>query len=497
MIDKLTSYRPRLRAHMRVEQDRLEDGLLHRSLLLEGAAAALAPLLDGATEWSSTRTALVELGHAGDAVDNALRRLFFLHAVEGAGDAMVATLERVLRGEYALPTSILEGARFGCQGSGACCQGYAFGPLSDADVAGLDALDLAAAFPHVVLPYVETNDVGRFLRHDGDRCVFLTAERRCGLHAAFGSDAKPGFCRLFPLESFATIEGIRVVDRGTCATFAVSARVGLPLVDDLPRVRPLLPPPVLHHPVVLLEEWGWDYGIFLRFTTAATTLVKRNLGTASETLMAIGRCLDALVDATAQCPLEPGQPDAIVSAVLAIDGASWYRTPSTEAAVAGTHAFGELLRALGITLTEAIERGQTNVSEARELAVLIEHTAAAVVAEPAPAMTADPAIDEALRISMRQQLFGRHVLVGGHASAGLVRIAVIQLLALAGARIGAGERALTAADLNRGHVLATRGFESGRLDAVLVEHEPRWRVLLDGLARAAQVFSLPRSRPPA
>jgi hypothetical protein len=107
--------------------------------------------------------------------------------------------------------------------------------------------------------------------------------------------------------------------------------------------------------------------------------------------------------------------------------------------------------------------------------VLIEHTAAALAADTSPpaAIAADAGVDEALRISMRQQLFGRHFLVGGHASAGLVRIAVIQLLALAGARIEAGARALTAADLNRGHVLATRAFESGKFDAVLVEHEPR------------------------
>jgi Fe-S-cluster containining protein len=471
---------------MRLEQGRLEDGLLDRSLLLEGAAAALAPMLDGTAEWSLIRTTLVELGHAPEAVDNALRRLLLIHAVEGAGDALVAKLERVLRREETLPISILEGARFGCQGSGACCQSYAFGPLTDDDVAALDALDLAAAFPHVAPPYVETNEGGRYLRRDGDRCVFLTAQRRCGLHAAFGSEAKPGFCRLFPLESFATIEGIRVVDRGTCATFAVSARAGLPLVDDLPRVRPLLHPPVLHHPVVLVKEWAWDYGLFLRFTTAATTMIKRNLGTASETLMAIGRCLDALTEATAQCPLGPGQPDAIVSAVLAVDGTSWYRAPSSDAAIAGARAISELLRALGEAMTEAADRGQTHALAAREL---IEHTAAAVTADtlPARAVAADAGVDEALRISMRQQLFGRHILVGGHASAGLMRIAVIQLLALAGARLQAGQRALGAADLNRGHVLAARAFESGRLDAVLVEHEPRWRVLLDGLARAAQI----------
>jgi Fe-S-cluster containining protein len=470
---------------MRLAQDRLDDELLDRSLTLEGAVAVLAPLLDGGTEWLLIRNTLVEQGLAPDDVDNALRRLLFLHAVEGAGDATVSKLERLLRGEETVPTSILEGARFGCQGSGACCQGYAFGPLTDADVAKLDALDLATAFPDLAPPYVEANEGGRYLRRDGDRCVFLTDDRRCGLHAVFGSDAKPGFCRLFPLDSFATIEGIRVVDRGTCATFAVSARVGLPLVDDLPRVRPLLPPPVLYHPVVLVGEWAWDYALLLRFTTAATTLVKRNLGTASSTLMAIARCLDALMEATAQCPLEPGQPDAAVNAVLAIDGASWYRSAGSDAAIAGTRAMSDLLRALGVALTEG---GDAHALAARDLAVLIEHTAAALAADTSPpaAIAADAGVDEALRISMRQQLFGRHFLVGGHASAGLVRIAVIQLLALAGARIEAGARALTAADLNRGHVLATRAFESGKFDAVLVEHEPRWRVLLDGLAHAAQ-----------
>lgn len=477
----MTSYRPRLRAHVKIEQGRLEDGLLERSYPLEHAAAAVAPLLDGVSEWSEIRA-----NHGAEAADAGLRRLLLLHAVEGAGDAMFAKLERVVRREETVPTSILEGARFGCQGSGACCQGYAFGPLTDADVAGLEALDLAAAFPQVEAPYVEAKEGGRYLRRNGDRCVFLDEDRRCGLHAAFGAEAKPGFCRLFPLDSFGTVEGIRVVDRGTCATFAVSARVGLPLVDDLVRVRPLLPPAVLHHPVAMVDGWAWDYGIFLRFTTAATTLVRRKLGTASETLMAIGRCLDALAVATARCPIEPGQPDAIVGAVLAINGASWYRAPREEAVVAGTRAIGELLGAL----RAAIDGGQTGtaVSRMRELAVLLEQAEGAIAADGrSSTMAADAEVDEVLRLSMRQQLFGRSALVRGHAGAGLVRIAVIQLVALAGARIDAGGRAITAADLNRGHVLAARGLEAGKLDEVLVEHGVRWRVVLDGLARAARV----------
>jgi Fe-S-cluster containining protein len=491
------SYRPRLRAHLRVEHERLHDGLLDRSHGLDGAAAALAPLLDGASEWSEIRTSLIGRGHAGEDVDDALRRLLFIHAVEGAGDAIAAKLERVLRREEALPISILEGARFECQGSGACCQGYKFGPLTDADAARLDALDLAAAFPGVAPPYVETLDGGRYLRRDGDRCIFLTGERRCGLHAAFGAGAKPSFCQVFPLESFGTVEGIRVVDRGTCATFAVSARAGLPLYDDMARVRPLLRPPVMHHPVAIVDGWEWDHGLFLRFTSAATGIVRCNHGTASETLMAIGRCLDALSVAAARCPLAPGQPDAIVTAVLGVDVASWYRPPRGEAAAAGTRALGELLREIGAAVTAAIDRGEVGTSEVRlrELVVLVEHTAGALAADvempapPPPAAGAAAEVDEALRISLRQQLFGRSVLVGGLAGAGLVRIALIQLLALAGARIAAGPRPLTAADLNRGHVLATRGFQPGKLDAVLIEHEPRWRVLLDGLARAARVFA--------
>lgn len=491
----MTAYRPRLRAHLRVEPDRLEDGLLKRTIPLEGAAVAVAPLLDGTREWSEIRTLLEAGGHTADAADGALRGLMFLHVLEGAGDVMVAKLERVIRREEAVPYSILEGARFACQGSGACCQGYAFGPLTDEDVARLDALDLAAAFPGIAAPYVDTSEAGRYLRRNGDRCVFLAEDRRCGLHAAFGADAKPGFCRVFPLDSFGTVEGIRVVDRGTCATFAVSARTGLPLADDLARVRPLLHAPALHHPVAFVDGRPWDYALFLRFTTAATTLVRRNHGTASETLAAIGRCLDALSVAAARCPLEPGQPDAIVSAVLGIADTSWYRTPRAEAAAAGVRALVDVLGDLGAAVTHAIEVGLAPASDGRlrELAVLIEQTAAASTAngaaDPATLTPPAPDVDDALRLSMRQQLFGRQVLVGGHAGAGLVRIAVIQLLALAGARLEAGTRALTAADLNRGHVLVTRGFQAGKLDDVLVEHEPRWRVLLDGLVPAAHAFT--------
>jgi hypothetical protein len=126
----------------------------------------------------------------------------------------------------------------------------------------------------------------------------------------------------------------------------------------------------------------------------------------------------------------------------------------------------------------------------RDLAALIEHATAVLArdevvgTEPA----APPAeLDVALRLSMRQQLFGRHALVRGHAGIGLVRIGLIQLLALTGARHDAGARALTATDLSRGHMLATRSLFTGALDEVLVAHAPAWRELLDGLSLATRL----------
>ncbi len=491
------SYRPRLRPHLHLEGAHLADWMQHRTYPLAGAAAALAPRLDGNAEWTELRASLIADGHADHDVDAALRRLYLLHAVEGAGDELSAKLVRVLHREEAVPTSILEGARFGCQGSGGCCQGYAFGPLADADVARLDQLDLAAAFPHLQPPYVETHPAGSYLRRDGDRCIFLAGDQRCGLHAAFGADAKPGFCRLYPLDSFATIEGIRVVDRGTCATFGVSARVGLPLVDDLARIRPLLDPPMLHHPLASVDGWSWDHGLFLRFTTAATSLVRRNRGTAGETLFAIGRLLDALTRAVTSCPLEPGQPDDVVTAVLARADEAWYQAPEADPAARGALTLATLLGELAAVAYAAVADGParalaTRLGQFAELAThgaaTIDRLAPPVDPRPAPAASA-PDVDVALRLSLRQQLFGRQVLVGGHAGAGLVRIGVIQLLALVGARRSAGPRALVAADLSHGHMLATRCLQAGALDRVLVDHEPRWRELLAEVRRATLPYA--------
>ena len=488
---RVTSYRPRLRAHLHVAEGQLDDWLLHRKLVLDETVAAVVGSLDGVEEWTTIRATLIDAGHDGAEVDDALRACYCLHAVEGAGDELAAKLERVVTKAEIVPTSILEGARFACQGSGQCCSGYSFGPLSDADIATLDGLDLATSFPHVAAPYYETNEAGRYLRKAGDQCVFLNGERRCGLHAAFGAASKPHFCRLYPLDSFGTLEGVRVVDRGTCATFGVSARTGLPLADDVPLVRELFGPATLHHPMVFVDGQGWDYSLYLRFTTAATDLIKRNRGTAGETLHAIGRCLDALALAVMTCPLEPGQPDDVVSRVLAASDEAWYRSPELYAGFRAVRSLGTVLRELAVAADTAIVDGRavSSAGRYRELIELVEYTADAIalydgtpIAPPPPA---GPDVDEALRLSLRQQLFGRNVLVGGLAGAGLVRIGLIQLLALAGARRQAGARPLTAADVSYGHMIAVRSLHPEAAGGFLTLQEEGWRELLDGILLAS------------
>lgn len=488
------SYRPKLRAHLHVEDGTLGDWLLHRSISLDGAALAVASRLDGDVEWPALRAAVVAEGFEAEDVDGALRGLYFMHATEGAGDELVGKLQRVIARDEQVPTSILEGARFECQGSGGCCHGYMFGPLDDDDIARLEGLDLAGGFPHLEAPYTyEEPERGRFLRRQDDRCIFLEGDNRCGIHARFGAEAKPGFCRLYPLDSFATIEGIRVVDRGVCATFGVSARKGLPLVDDLPRVRPLLPPPLLHHPPAVVDGNPWDYGLFLRFTTAACELVKQRRGTASETFAAVSRMLAALADAVGRCPLEAGQPDATVSEVLGADPEGWYGEPSPVESTIALRRLVSLLHDLAPAMYQAAEQGKAMASVARfrALTELVERADSVLVAHDGTVVPTSygPDVDEALRISLRQQLFGRHVLLGGHAGSGLVRIGLIHLLALTAARVDAGERPITAADLSRGHMLATRVLHTNALDVLFVDHEPRWRPVCEAIAVAAGVMA--------
>jgi Fe-S-cluster containining protein len=511
------TWRPTLRDGVRVDKTEtghiLVDTVFDRRLAIEGERGDAARLLDG------TRSLEDYVRDGGADADALLRRLMLLNMIDGAGREIVERYARVARGDEPLPYSILEEGRFECQGSGECCQNYVFGPLEDADIERLAQLDIAGAFPHLAgAPYLETLEREgapfRSLATVDDRCVFLQDDRRCGLHARFGADAKPRLCRQYPTESFATIAGIKVYDKGTCATFARSARAGLPLLEDLPRVRALLPSRYnLYHPMVLLGDGiPLDYGHYLRFVDVAVALVKRRIGTAADTVRALCRGLTRMAGALAACPLGPGEPDATVAAALA-DPDAWYEgepDPSSPAVRGGAFRIAELandlLTAIGGTLGNAVTSGRGYMSHRllREVAQplhLLVHQAMRASGGPATmeyyesiaaVAVDDPEIDAVLRISLRQKLFGTRALVESRAFPALLRLGVVVLLTVWGARLRAaaeGRAAAHADDLSYGHMLASRLCEIASVEEQLIRYEVMAPVVLEALPAVARLRS--------
>ncbi|HKA88814.1 MAG TPA: hypothetical protein VKE22_14195 [Haliangiales bacterium] len=512
------TWRPTLRAGVRIDETDagwlIADEILDRRVELARDNGAPARLLDG------TRGLDDYLRDGGEAAEPLLRRLLLLNLIEGAGKDIVDRYARIARGDEPLPWSILEEARFECQGSGECCQNYVFGPLEDEDIERLGKLDIAGAFPHLGPgPYVETIEKEgappfRSLATVDDRCVFLQDDHRCGLHARFGADAKPRLCRQYPTEAFATISGIKVYDKGTCATFARSARAGLPIIDDLPRIRGLLPKNYhLYHPMVMLGDGiPLDYGHYLRFIDAGVALVKRRRGTAAETVRALCRGLVRLAGALAACPLAPGEPDATVAACLA-DPDAWYEgEPAADSPAVRGGAFRTaeladgLLTAIGGTIGNAAAAGRGYMSHRllREVAQplhLLVHEAMRASGAPASmeyydAVAAvavdDPEIDVVLRISLRQKLFGTRSLVEARAFPALLRLGMVLNLTVWGARLraaAAGRSAAIADDLSYAHMLASRLCELGTVEDELVRYEVSAPAVLEALPAVARLRS--------
>jgi hypothetical protein len=93
-------------------------------------------------------------------------------------------------------------------------------------------------------------------------------------------------------------------------------------------------------------------------------------------------------------------------------------------------------------------------------------------------------IDVVLRLSMRQQLFGQRAVLEHRVAAGLVRIALIQTVAVWGARRAAaddGRRAVRADDLSWPHAVAVRALDSAAAEHMLAQREASWRTVLPAL----------------
>jgi Fe-S-cluster containining protein len=484
----LTEFRPALRSDVRIEpglEGALYDAGLDRKFVLHGEALALARLLDGTRTLADLRE---QLGGPPGEIDRGVRGFLLLNLTEGAGSDIVDRCRRVLRGELQLPRATLDGARFACQGSGECCQNYNLGPLDDEDVRRIDALDLSSFGEGPFIEAYSRDESGapeHYLRKVDERCIFLQPDMRCGLHARFGPAAKPNLCRVYPLLQTTTLDGVKISDYGSCSSFATSCRAGRPLAEELVQLRPLLGEPYpLFHPAAFLDDvTACDYGHFLSLTRANLALIDAGIGSAGETLRAVGRQTRHLTTRLGTCPIVPGEPDATVADALSLPPASWYEAPAAveiseacarvsalagllAAAVTdgGTRLHGQLATLLGL-----VQRVNAHAAAPAETPLIAEDRRVARV------QPAHPELDEVLRLSLRQQVFGRGGLMRDQAMPALLRLAMIQLCAVWGARLRAALLrlpSLRVEDLSWGHTLAVRILGLQASTEVLVNQRP-------------------------
>jgi len=364
-----------------------------------------------------------------------------LSMLEGAGEPERARLRR----SDPLPVVTLPGARFSCQGSGGCCRNYIFGPLTDADVARVEALDLSA-FDLGSGPFYTTRPrpdggVDRYLQTTAaGACRFLEAGERCGLHTRFGGAAKPGFCQLFPIVAWQTVTGLRVYDGGECVSFPVSA-TGATIEAAWEDVRGLVPTPPLSNPVVHLAPGApCDLTWFLPVLDALVTRVADG-DSPITSLRGIGAGLTAAISVLRRCPLHADGPRAAAAAARDAVVSPGVRVEEGRAAVVA------ISRALGDIFAAPLSGPGAAPPYTREIVAALRRLEDAAAGGP-PLPPESPATRALWALAFRQRLFGQRALVDGRPRPAALRLCFDWLVARA---CPDGERA--------GHLLAARRLD--------------------------------------
>ena len=435
-------------------------------------------------------------GYSRASLERELRGLLLCGLVEGACDSIRQRLLCFRRGER-MPLRVLEGSRFTCQNSGACCRGYVFGPISAREKARIDALDPRKALPHLddsplfIAGGTTRSEVFYQLATRGDTCVFYESGS-CGLHRAFGAAAKPVLCQLYPLAAVCTIDGLKVYDRGECANFALSAREGTALADAVPGMRDLFREDLYHPLVVVHHTWKCDYGLILELARRLDHEAQSH--TPLLALHAMGHVVRGFVVALTQCPMDFGQPEAAVAAVLARPMREFYPPAAsvTKNAKVGLRALAELAAAIaqrvapGEWLTSLIVPAASLVSE------ICRHLLGSLPlpekASHALGVKAAEDTDAILRLSLRQQLFGRDLLLEDQLPAALLRMALVVLLTLAGARLHAINERCSKVEprhLSAAHMAARRTLHRPEPHALLRANGAQAWPVLDALPALA------------
>lgn len=480
-----------LRSHILCDGSTLRDSLTGtlyplNELALKIVEAIEVPLTLGEI------LAKVACSHAIDRtkVERELRRMLLCGLLEGSCIAIRERLQRIRSGET-LSTRVLDGSQFACQNSGACCRGYVFGPIGEAEKARIEELDPRKALPHLgtqplfVESGVDSGGPTYNLATIGDSCVFLENGSHCGLHRAFGGGAKPALCQLYPLGVIATIDGLKVYDRGECATFAVSAHTGARLQSAIPRIRSLVHEDLYHPAVWIHRAWRCDYGLVLTLSGRLDSEARAN--PPLQALHTIGHIVRGFILTLAQCPFDSGQPETAVAAGLDRPAHEFRPSEAVIAAnaVAGLHSLAALAEALVARVAPSEYLTPPFVEAASFLQEICHHLVSGRPlsdrAHAATSVEMEGQTEPALTWSLRQQLFGRDLLLDDHLPAGLLRMALVILLTLSGARLRAlGQHRTTASPdhLSASHMAAKRTLHRPEPHALLrANGEQAWPIL--------------------
>ena len=142
--------------------------------------------------------------------------------------------------------------RWHCRSCGSCCHGVALGPVRPSVIRALERADIAAAWAPAARRswYQVRQEPGAgesfWLAQRDGACVFLGPDQRCAIHRLLGEQAKPVFCREFPVLFTEEPGGYAAVVRASCAGLHASRLDGHelgPILPDLlclPRSHPLL-----------------------------------------------------------------------------------------------------------------------------------------------------------------------------------------------------------------------------------------------------------------
>jgi lysine-N-methylase len=131
--------------------------------------------------------------------------------------------------------------RWDCHSCGMCCQGTTF-VLSDDEVQrirrqGWENRPEMQGRP-ILVRFGWFGNRYRLAKQPDGRCVFLTSENLCRIHAEFGETEKPLVCRLFPLQAVPLGDFAHLTLRRFCPSAAKDE--GRPLEDLLRSAKHLL-----------------------------------------------------------------------------------------------------------------------------------------------------------------------------------------------------------------------------------------------------------------